>query len=372
MIKESEQNIAHMEYAVRLAKKALGQTHPNPMVGAVIVEGGKVVAEGYHQKSGEKHAEIIALDSYTGTPKADTTLFITLEPCSTEGRTGACTNAIINSAIKHVVIGTVDPNPKHAGAGVKLLESAGISVQVGVLEEACREMNLIFNHWIVENRPLCALKIAMTLDGCMAASTGHSKWITGELARKDVMYWRRLFPAIAVTQNTVSSDNPMLTSRLGDEVSCPRRFVFNRELRDLENYKNYHLFSDDFRSKTIVIYGAKASRDRIEALEGMGIEAWEINESEDKLDMGEFLNRCAEEEISGVFIEPGAKLATHMISNHLADYLYIYQSPKLLMDKKGHSLGKERFSELMDETIQLVDLKRDQFGDDALIRGYLK
>ena len=128
MIKESKQNIAHMEYAVRLAKKALGQTHPNPMVGAVIVEGGKVVAEGYHQKSGEEHAEIIALDSYTGTPKADTTLFITLEPCSTEGRTGACTNAIINSGIKHVVIGTVDPNPKHAGAGVKLLESAGISV----------------------------------------------------------------------------------------------------------------------------------------------------------------------------------------------------------------------------------------------------
>ena len=372
MIKESKQNIAHMEYAVRLAKKALGQTHPNPMVGAVVVEEGKVVAEGYHQKSGDKHAEIIALDSYTGTPKADTTLFITLEPCSTEGRTGACTNAIINSGIKHVVIGALDPNPNHAGAGVKLLESAGISVQVGVLEEACREMNLIFNHWIVENRPLCALKIAMTLDGCMAASTGHSKWITGELARKDVMYWRRLFPAIAVTQNTVSSDNPMLTSRLGDEVYCSRRFVFNRELRDLENYKNYHLFSDEFRSKTIVIYGAKASRDRIEALEGMGIEAWEINESEDKLDMGEFLNRCAEEEISGVFIEPGAKLATHMISNHLADYLYIYQSPKLLMDKKGYSLGRERFSELMDETIQLVDLKRDQFGDDALIRGYLK
>jgi diaminohydroxyphosphoribosylaminopyrimidine deaminase/5-amino-6-(5-phosphoribosylamino)uracil reductase len=183
-----------MEHAIRIAKKAWGQTHSNPMVGAVIVEGGKIVSEGYHERSGGKHAEIIALESYKGTPQADTTLLITLEPCSTEGRTGACTNAIIHSGIKNVVIGTLDPNPKHSGGGVRLLESAGISVTVGVLEEACREMNIIFNHWIVHKRPLCALKIAMTLDGCMAASTGHSKWITGELAREDVMHWRRLFP----------------------------------------------------------------------------------------------------------------------------------------------------------------------------------
>ena len=115
MIEESEKIISHMEHAICLAKKAWGKTHINPMVGAVIVEGGKVVSEGYHQRSGGKHAEIIALESYRGTPKADTTLFITLEPCSTAGRTGACTNAIITSGIKHVVIGTLDPNPNHSG-----------------------------------------------------------------------------------------------------------------------------------------------------------------------------------------------------------------------------------------------------------------
>lgn len=372
MIAESEKLNAHMEHAIRIAKKAWGQTHSNPMVGAVIVEDGKIVSEGYHERSGGKHAEIIALESYKGTPKAETTLLITLEPCSTEGRTGACTNAIIHSGIKNVVIGTLDPNPKHSGAGVTLLESAGISVTVGVLEEACREMNIIFNHWIVHKRPLCALKIAMTLDGCMAASTGHSKWITGELAREDVMQWRRLFPAIAVTQNTVSADNPRLTSRLNDEIFCSQRFVFNRELRDLENYKNYHLFSDDFKSKTIVVYGMNAAKDRVEALEAMGIQSWKVSESEGKLDIDEFLNLCAENAIPGVFIEPGAQLATHLIANQSVDYIYIYQSPKLLMDQKGHSLGTERSSQLMNESMHLLDVKRELFGEDTLIRGYLR
>ena len=372
MIEEPEKMHVHMEHAIRIAKKAWGQTHSNPMVGAVIVEGGKIVSEGYHERSGGKHAEIIALESYKGTHQADTTLLITLEPCSTEGRTGACTNAIIHSGIKNVVIGTLDPNPKHSGGGVRLLESAGISVTVGVLEEACREMNIIFNHWIVHKRPLCALKIAMTLDGCMAASTGHSKWITGELAREDVMHWRRLFPAIAVTQNTVSADNPRLTSRLNDEVLCSQRFVFNRELRDLENYKNYQLFSDNFKSKTIVVYGENAAKDRVEALDAMGIQAWKVGESEGKLNIDEFLKRCADNEIPGVYIEPGAQLATYLISNHSVDYIYIYQSPKLLMDQKGHSLGFERFSKLMNESIYLKDLKRAQFGEDALIRGYLR
>jgi diaminohydroxyphosphoribosylaminopyrimidine deaminase/5-amino-6-(5-phosphoribosylamino)uracil reductase len=372
MIEEPEKMHVHMEHAIRIAKKAWGQTHSNPMVGAVIVEAGKIVSEGYHERSGGKHAEIIALESYKGTPQADTTLLITLEPCSTEGRTGACTNAIIHSGIKNVVIGTLDPNPKHSGGGVRLLESAGISVTVGVLEEACREMNIIFNHWIVHKRPLCGLKIAMTLDGCMAASTGHSKWITGELAREDVMHWRRLFPAIAVTQNTVSADNPRLTSRLNDEVLCSQRFVFNRELRDLENYKNYQLFSDNFKSKTIVIYGENAAKDRVEALDAMGIQAWKVGESEGKLNIDEFLKRCADNEIPGVYIEPGAQLATYLIANHSVDYIYIYQSPKLLMDQKGHSLGFERFSKLMNESIHLKDLKREQFGEDALIRGYLR
>lgn len=372
MIEDSEELIAHMSHAIHLAKKVWGQTGTNPMVGAVIVDKGQVVSEGYHQRSGSKHAEIIALESYEGTPKEETTLFITLEPCSTEGRTGACTAAIIASGIKRVVIGTLDPNPLHSGGGITLLESAGITVKVGVLEKECREMNMIFNHWIVHKRPLCALKLAMTLDGCMAASTGHSKWVTGETARNDVMHWRQLFPAIAVSQNTVSADNPKLTSRLGDQVFCSRRFVFNRELRDLDEYKKYHLFTDDFKSATTVVYGDKASRADVQALEASGIDSWKISESEGKLDIREFLKLCSEKEIPGIYIEPGPKLATHFITNRWADYLFIYQSPKLLMDQKGYSLGDDRFSQFMDESIHLIDVKRDQFGEDALIRGYLK
>ncbi|MGB0344699.1 MAG: bifunctional diaminohydroxyphosphoribosylaminopyrimidine deaminase/5-amino-6-(5-phosphoribosylamino)uracil reductase RibD, partial [Coraliomargarita sp.] len=222
-----------MSRAVDIAQRGWGRTHPNPMVGAVIAEDGKIVAEGWHRAAGQPHAEIEALRSLGRKPSPQATLYITLEPCSTVGRTGACTEAIMESGLRNVVVGTMDPNPNHSGKGLVHLRNAGIQVTEGVLADECKDLNLIFNHWITKQTPLLAAKIATTLDGKFSAANGHSKWVTGEDARANVMRWRRYFPAIAVSAATALADDPALTSRLPEDNWCPIRFIFDRDLQAL-------------------------------------------------------------------------------------------------------------------------------------------
>ena len=178
----------------------MGNTHPNPMVGAVIVEQDQVVATGYHKAAGKDHAEVDALRNLGRQPASDAVLYVTLEPCCTHGRTPPCTEAILDAGIRQVYIGTSDPNPKVAGQGIQQLREAGVEVHSGkLLEKQCRDLNLIYNHWISNSlSPLLAGKVATTLDGFTATRDKQSKWITSEQARQDVMRWRRLFPAIAV------------------------------------------------------------------------------------------------------------------------------------------------------------------------------
>ena len=221
---------AYMRRALELARQGWGATHPNPMVGALIVEDGEIVAEGFHTKAGEPHAEIMALRALGRKPEPGATLYVTLEPCCTTGRTPPCTEAIIAAGIRRVVVGATDPNPRHAGHGFEVLRAAGVEVVTNVLAAECADLNLIFNHWIVQKRPLLAAKVATTIDGRIACRTGESKWITGEPARADVMRWRRLFPAIAVGAGTVASDDPQLTARLPEGEWCPWRFVFDAAL----------------------------------------------------------------------------------------------------------------------------------------------
>ena len=215
-----------MRRALELANGVWGNTHPNPMVGAVIVEDGHIVAEGATAHDGGPHAERLALLARGKAPRPGATMYTTLEPCCTHGRTGACTEAIIAAGIKRVVVGATDPFPAHQGKGYELLRAAGIEVITGVLERECNDLNLIFNHW-VQRGTMLAAKSAVTLDGKIACRTGESRWITNEAARADVHRWRRLFPAIAVGAMTVLKDNPRLTARIeGQPEWSPLRFVF--------------------------------------------------------------------------------------------------------------------------------------------------
>ena len=182
-----------MRQALEMARRGWGATHPNPMVGALIVEDEKVVAIGYHAKAGEPHAEVVALKSLGRKPKPDAVLYVTLEPCCTHGRTPPCVDAIIASGIRHVVVGATDPNPAHAGKGLDLLRQNGITVTSGVLADEANDLNLIFNHWITHQRPLIALKLASTADFRLVHAEKTIRTISSQSSRTDVHQWRKLF-----------------------------------------------------------------------------------------------------------------------------------------------------------------------------------
>lgn len=369
MIASQGNDEGFMRHALELARRAWGQTHPNPMVGAVIVEGGEIVAEGWHQKAGEAHAEIAALNALGRKPSAEAVLYVTLEPCSTCGHTGACTDAIAAAGIPFVVVGAEDPNPAHAGRGLDRLRASGIQVRSGVLAEACADLNLIFNHWITQGTPLLAAKMALTLDGKFAAASGHSRWVTGESARADVMHWRRYFPAIAVGANTVLQDDPSLTSRMGEEVWCPVRFVLDRGLRTLDATVRPQIYSDAYADRTIILCSEDAAAG---ACQRAKVKLWPLPESDGHLDWGAFRRRCAEEEICGVYVETGPTLATRVIEGRLVDYLFIYQAPKLMSDAGSPGIGSLRHSQSMDEVFALRELRIATLGDDRLTRGFIQ
>jgi diaminohydroxyphosphoribosylaminopyrimidine deaminase/5-amino-6-(5-phosphoribosylamino)uracil reductase len=360
-----------MERALELARRAWGQTHPNPMVGALIVEERGIVAEGWHAAAGRDHAEVAALKALERRPKPGATLYVTLEPCSTCGRTGACTDAIIAAGFARVVVGTEDPNPAHAGRGLSILREAGIEVLSGVLAEDCADLNLIFNHWIARRTPLIAAKMALTLDGKFAAASGHSQWVTGAAARADVMRWRRYFPAIAVGAGTVLADDPSLTARLDGDVWCPVRFVFDRSLRTLERDPLPTLYTDAYAERTIVVCledppGAARSR-----AEGLGIELWCLPMQDGYFDWSVFRQRCMDAGICGVYVETGPQFATVLLEGGGADYAFVYQAPKFLCDASAPGIGSARQTESMGAAIRLRHLKLDTLGEDRLTRGFI-
>lgn len=361
----------YMRHAIELAQRGWGDTHPNPIVGAVIVEDDRIVAEGWHHAAGEDHAEVDALKKLGRKPKAGAELYVTLEPCSTTGRTGACTDAIIEAGIKVVVVGAFDPNPAHAGKGLDILCDAGVSVIDGILAQECTDLNLIFNHWILKESPLIAAKMAITIDGKFAAASGHSQWVTGEMARADVMRWRRYFPAIAVGSETALQDNPNLTARGVDETWCPIRFIFDRNLKTAAATESLKLFNDPFKDKTIVLCSAAAADEKRKCIDSLGIKVWELPEANGHLDWSAFRQRCKEADIYGVYVEVGPSMATGVIENQLADYLFIYQAPKLMSDAAAPGLGSLRNSKSMDEVFALRDMRLESYGVDRLTRGFI-
>lgn len=360
-----------MAHALDLARRAWGQTHPNPMVGALIVEDGQIVAEGWHAGAGQPHAEVEALSRLGRPPRHDATLYVTLEPCSTQGCTGACTEAILESGLRRVVIGATDPNPAHAGAGLALLRAAGLEVLDGVLADACTDLNLIFNYWITEQAPFLAGKIATTLDGKFAAANGHSQWITGSAARNDVMRWRRYFPAIAVSANTVLADNPRLTSRRGDAVWCGHRFVFDRALITAARATSVQLYSDRFAEQTTVVCSEAAARPLQAILGDCGVKLWQLPETDGHLDLSAFRQRCYRESICGVYLEPGPSWASALIEQRAIDYIFHYLAPKYLCDSEGLGCGSPRQTQSLNHCRSMHKSRLERFEEDVLVRGHL-
>lgn len=360
---------AYMRRALELARRGWGATHPNPMVGALIVEDGGIVAEGFHAKAGEPHAEIMALRALGRKPAEGATLYVTLEPCSTHGRTPPCTEAIIAAGLKHVVVGATDPNPGHAGHGYELLRAAGVAVVEGVLAAECADLNLIFNHWIVRQRPMLAAKVATTIDGCIACRTGESKWITGELARADVMRWRRLFPAIAVGAGTVASDDPQLTARLPEGEWCPWRLVFDAALSTVTLNPLPRLFTDDHRARTIIVTSDRQHSVVVRKLVQLGVQVWQLPVADGAVDPVAFGERCAQEGITGVLVEGGSRLLSGLLKARALDYLLSYRAPRLFADAASIPVATGLRVELPTVGLRLAEVHHGVFGDDQLMRG---
>ncbi len=359
-----------MRRAIALARQAWGRTHPNPLVGAVIVEAGEIVAEGFHAQDGGPHAERVALASLGRAPKAGAILYVTLEPCSTHGRTGACCDAIRTAGIRRVVVGATDPNPAHAGHGFEVLRAAGVEVVTGVLAAECADLNLIFNHWIATGGPLLAAKMAVTLDGKIACRTGESRWITGEAARADVHMWRRYFPGIAAGAMTILKDNPKLTARTADgETWCPLRVVFDGLLRTMGEAHLPEVYTDDYRERTVVVTTPHGGMGYVRKLRDLGVQVWVLDTPTQRVSFAEFRKRCAQEKVGGVYFEGGARLVSELVRARQLDYLFTYRAPVLFADDKARTMFTGLRPERLDQAVRLTEVRNEVFGDDSLMRG---
>lgn len=361
-----------MREALAEAARAWGDTHPNPMVGAVIVENGVVLARGFHARAGAAHAEVHALQSLGRKPWEGATLYVTLEPCSTHGRMPPCTEAIVASGIRNVVIGARDPNPFHGGRGPGILRDAGINVIEGVLADECEDLNIIFNHAITTGRPLVAAKVATSLDGRIAARSGESKWITGEAARRDVMRWRRLFPAIAVGAGTVAADDPRLTVREESGETCARRFVFDGSLGTASLNPAPRVLTDAHAARTTIVTLESADPLAATTLGENGVEVWRLPGADGEIDVDAFLARCAAEGITGVLVEGGSRTLGTLLRERRIDYLFCYRAPILFADAMAVPMAAGLAIESPGGAIRLDRVRHASFGDDQLIRGHVR
>lgn len=336
-------NEIYMKHALQLAKKAFGQTRPNPMVGAVIVKNDKIIGEGYHRKAGELHAEPTALANCTESPKG-ATLYVTLEPCCHQGRTPPCTQAIINAGISHVVIGSPDPNPLVRGKGVAQLRKAGITVTEHCLQKECDTLNEVFFHFITTKLPYVALKYAMTADGKIATKMGASRWISNEVSRHHAHGLRQCYSSILVGIETILQDDPLLNCRLEGAVQ-PLRILCDSKLRiPLES----QICKSAKEYPTIVAYTNDPLQKR-EQLEGLGLTLWQMPQVANGISLSALLKKLGEQGIDSVLVEGGGSIHYSFLEQHLAQKLYVYLAPKIFGGKTAKTpMGGEGIAQPAD------------------------
>lgn len=349
-----------MTLALELAKKGEGSTLPNPMVGAVIVKNGLVIGEGYHAKYGEAHAEVEALKN----SKEDTsgaTIYVNLEPCNHQGKTGPCTRALIESGIKKVVIGTLDPNNRVSGEGAKLLEEAGIAVKVGVSEKECQDLNEIFFGFHKKGRPFIALKFASSLDGKIATKTGDSRGITGIEAVDYSYNLRTKYQAILVGINTVLKDNPNLGTH--DKGPDPLRIILDSHLKIP---KDSQVLRD---GNVLVVTTDKADGQKLEFLKSKGVDV--LCTSDDDL-FSELFKYLESKNIISILVEGGGTVIAGLSGENLFDKLYGFYAPIFIGGKEAVTSVEGTGVNLVSESYKLRIESIEKLGDDFLVIAYPK
>lgn len=313
-----------MARAMRLAERGAYTTKPNPMVGCVIAQGEEIVGEGFHQRAGEAHAEVIALQA-AGASAKGATVYVTLEPCAHTGRTGPCAEALIAAGVVRVVAAMRDPFPQVDGAGFDKLRAAGIAVEWGLMEAQARQLNRGFLSRVERGRPWVRIKLGTSLDGRTAMASGESKWITGEASRLDVQKWRARAGALITGANTVLIDDPSLNVRLGDDTPfvAPLRVVLDPGLATIARGK----VRDD-SAPTLYLHAADAKPPR-----DLHVERAVAPVQQGRFDLEAVLKLLAARGINEVQVEAGATLAGAFIAAGLADEVLLYVAPVLLGER---------------------------------------
>jgi diaminohydroxyphosphoribosylaminopyrimidine deaminase/5-amino-6-(5-phosphoribosylamino)uracil reductase len=394
---------SHLREALRLACRGYGDTSPNPMVGAVLVKGSQVIGRGWHRFAGAPHAEVEAIRDAEkrGTDPRGATLYVTLEPCSTHGRTPPCTDAIIASGIKRVVIGTVDPNPRHAGKAFKILQRAGIEVHLSPdrIADECVRLNEAFNHWIVHRTPFVTVKAAMTLDGKIATADGESKWITSELARAYAMDLRRGADAILVGVNTVLADDPSLTFRgnvqrstFNVQRSGLRRIVLDSTARTPLNAK---VISDKYARLTTIVVSEQAAKSRIKQLSDRvnvliaplakstidnsqstianspsqidNRKSSIANRQSPIIELRWLLKKLGRENVTHLLVEGGGEVNASFLLGGLAQRVAFFYAPKILGGRDARKAVAGEGAKRLSEVIQLHAVEWKKLGPDLLL-----
>ena len=354
-----------MKEALGLAKRGLGLTSPNPPVGCVIVRSGKVIGRGYHRRAGLPHAEIEALRRCKkNTRGAD--MYVTLEPCNHHGRTPPCTEAIIDAGIKRVFVGMKDPNPLVSGRGIRRLESSRIEVITGILEENCRALLEPYIKFVKEKRPFVTLKLASSLDGRIATSTGESRWITGEDSRRFVHRLRSRVDCVMVGGGTVVKDDPELTVRLARGRN-PARAVVDSTLSVPPGAR---ILASAREGPTIFFTTRRSSKKKRKDLEEKGAEVVLVPASEDGVDLKRVMEEFYRRGMVSILIEGGGRLAASAIRAGVVDRVLFFISPCILGGDAMPAVSELHVKRL-GEAPFLRDVKTKRFSRDLLVEGRL-
>ena len=355
-----------MKRALVLARRGQGRTSPNPPVGAVLVNNGHIVGEGFHAQAGADHAEVVALRQAGGAARG-AVAFVTLEPCAHQGRTPPCTQALINAGVSRVIIGCKDPNPHVQGGGTRVLRSAGLTVEFGPGGNDCRRLIAPFAHHISTGRPFTTLKAAVTLDGKTATSTGQSQWISSEPARHRVHQLRHSVDAIMVGVGTAIEDDPKLTTRGIEDGRDPTRVVVDSTLRLPLDSAILHL---DSPAPTLIATTDKAPPERVDAVRATGAEVIVCEaDGNSRVNLETLWRRLGERNIQHLLVEGGATLNQAILESGLTQRMMVVLCPLMLGGDDAPGIFRGPGIEALDHAIRLTDLRAQPCGPDVIIEG---
>jgi diaminohydroxyphosphoribosylaminopyrimidine deaminase/5-amino-6-(5-phosphoribosylamino)uracil reductase len=327
-----------MQVALREARRGLGQTSPNPAVGAVLVMDGKIVSVGHHRRAGEPHAEVECLRQFGQRLPGTAIMYVTLEPCSTAGRTGACTETILKAGVRRLVVGATDPNPRHAGRGLELLKKAGVNVRSGVLSEECSALNEAYNKWIQTGSPFVTAKCGMSLDGRLTVPPNEGRWLTSAASRRHARRLRAQVDAIIVGAETVRVDDPRLTVRGSPGVKQPWRIVLSRSGSLPPRHR---IFTDRFAERTLVYR---------------------------KVNLTVLLAELGAKQITSILIEGGGDVLGQALDQNVVDKIQLYVAPLLSGGPTVAFAGNGAGS--TDEAGKLERIRYERIGQDVCVTGY--